>query len=232
MIGGNEIEIILIFVLISCIKLGKNYNFTLFYLFGMMSAWFAKGVLVVNGFLHDDGSQVCIINVYAPCLSAEKLVLWDLIRNVIMQQSDTYICVVGDFNAIRREDERRGRSTVLDHRDMSEFNDFIALSNLIELPLRGRFFTWYRKDGSCMCKLDRILVSEEWMNNWLNHFAKSCGRSFSDHCPIFIESVEIDWGPRPFRFINSWVSNHINEMIRESIDIFGRETNSRWDCLP
>lgn len=51
---------------------------------------------------------------------------------------------------------------------MTEFNDLIAMNNLIELPLRGRSFTWYRKDGSCMSKLDRIFVNEEWMNKWPN----------------------------------------------------------------
>ncbi|KAK5842944.1 hypothetical protein PVK06_005367 [Gossypium arboreum] len=29
-------------------------------------------------------------------------------------------------------------------------------------------------------------------------------RSVSDHIPILLADVEIDWGPRPFKFINEW----------------------------
>lgn len=173
--------------------------------FGKVSAWWAKGVLVVNGFLREEGSQVCILNIYAPCSYPEKVVLWDLISNIIAQQGDILICVVGDFNAVRSEEERRGRGSVVDLRDISKFNEFIELNNLIELPLGGRVFTWYRKDGTCKSKLDRFLVNEEWVNKWPNQAVKSIGRTFSDHCAIFTESTVKDWGPRPFKFINSWI---------------------------
>ncbi|KAL8538926.1 hypothetical protein ACS0TY_000790 [Phlomoides rotata] len=79
-------------------------------------------------------------------------------------------------------------------------------ANLFELPLICRFYTWYRKDGSCKSKLDRMLVNDEWLNRWPNYSMKNCGRTFSDHCPIFIESSVKEWGPKPFKFINIWIS--------------------------
>lgn len=175
--------------------------------FSMVSSWFVKGVLVVNGFLKEDGQQVCVMNVYAPCSSTEIFLLWDLIGNAIEQQSNTYTCVVGDFNAIRHEKERVEKGSVVNHRDILAFDEFISQSNLFEIPLIGRFFTWFRKDGSCKSKLDRMLVNEEWLNKWPNYSLKSDGRSLSDHCPIFSEVVIKDWGPKPFRFINSWISH-------------------------
>lgn len=140
--------------------------------FCKVSAWFADGVLVVNGFLRDEGIHICIMNVYAPCLSFEKMALWDLICNIVAQQSSSYIYVARDFNAIRKEEERMGRGTVIDYRDIMSFNDFISNANLVELPLWGRSYTWYRKDGSCKSKLDRFLVNEEWLNRWPKSYDK------------------------------------------------------------
>lgn len=125
------------------------------------SAWFSKGVLVVNGYLREDGTQICIMNVYAPCVPAEREELWSLIRNVIAQLGNTLYCVVGDFNAIRDVRERVGRGSVVDQRDIDVFCNFISARSLHELPLTNRAYTWYKKDGSCKSKLDRILVCDD-----------------------------------------------------------------------
>lgn len=44
--------------------------------FCKVSVWFAKGVLVVNGHLREDGAQVCIVNVYAPRSFTESWLCW------------------------------------------------------------------------------------------------------------------------------------------------------------
>ncbi|KAL8519404.1 hypothetical protein ACS0TY_010371 [Phlomoides rotata] len=82
---------------------------------------------------------------------------------------------MGDFNSIRYQEERRGRGASWDIRDMDKFNDFILQSNLIDIQLTGRFFTWYHPDGSCKSKLDRVLVNSEWVSKW-PHFAIKEGK--------------------------------------------------------
>ncbi|KHN42743.1 hypothetical protein glysoja_030226, partial [Glycine soja] len=32
-------------------------------------------------------------------------------------------------------------------------------------------------------------------------------RNFSDHCPIILRSTVIDWGPKPFRVLDCWLSD-------------------------
>lgn len=162
---------------------------------------------MVNGFWTSDGSNVCIINVYAPCSSAERSEVWDLISMVVNQYSDSCICILGDFNAIRYENERVGSGENVDSRDMSCFDNFIRQSNLIDLPLVGRTFTWYKADGSCKSKLDRILVNDVWNDKWPQLVLKGGGRSVSDHIPIFLECSIRDWGPKPFKFMNSWMQH-------------------------
>ncbi|KAL8497463.1 hypothetical protein ACS0TY_020966 [Phlomoides rotata] len=62
--------------------------------------------------------------------------------------------------------KRRGkrRSSVL--KDIDEFRDFISKSNLVDLPMPKRKFTWYRDDGSSCSRLDRFLVSNSWLEEW------------------------------------------------------------------
>lgn len=38
--------------------------------------------------------------------------------------------------------------------------------NLVDPPLIGRKFTWYRTDGSVMSRLDRFLSSDVWVQEW------------------------------------------------------------------
>ncbi|KAL8457344.1 hypothetical protein ACS0TY_035266 [Phlomoides rotata] len=95
----------------------------------------------------------------------------------------------------------------------------------MKIILRGKLFTWYRPDGTCKSKLDRMLVNEEWIERWPNHVLKDLGRSFSDHQPICIDCPQKDWGPKPFRFMNCWTSHpSFNKFIKdkwESYEING-----------
>jgi len=36
----------------------------------------------------------------------------------------------------------------------------------VELPIVGKKFTWYKSDGSAKSRLDRFLVSLEWLQMW------------------------------------------------------------------
>jgi hypothetical protein len=45
---------------------------------------------------------------------------------------------------------------------------FIEDNNLVDIPLHGRKFTWFKGDGLSMSRLDRFLLSEEWCLVWPN----------------------------------------------------------------
>lgn len=90
---------------------------------------------------------------------------------------------------------------------MANFDNFILGNNLVDLNLSGRFYTWYRHDGSCKSRLDRMLVNDVWVCKWPNIVLKGGKRTLSDHCPIFVEAECKDWGPRPFRFFNYWTKH-------------------------
>ncbi|KAL8484127.1 hypothetical protein ACS0TY_026721 [Phlomoides rotata] len=175
--------------------------------FQKLSEWSCRGMLVVNGLWVEDGSRCTIINVYAPNNPAQRGVLWETIEALADQIRTDKVCIICDFNAIREVNERIGRSSFCDKMDMDNFNKLIDGSDLTEIPLVGRSYTWYRPDGSCKSKLDRLLVYSNWLSTWPNVIVKGGKRSFLDHIPIFIEGHVKDWGPKPFKFFNQWIQH-------------------------
>lgn len=127
--------------------------------FSASSCWHMEEVVVVNRLWGVERNDCCLINIYAPCLLGDILDLWDRIQLIISQNSNKCLCIVGDFNLIRRETERAGRRAKSVKRDVEAFDDFIRSSSLIDLPLRGRSFTWYRPNGSCKSRLDILLIN-------------------------------------------------------------------------
>jgi len=90
------------------------------------------------------------------------------------------------FNVVRCVEERRSVSSVPQHAGIDDFNTFIDSNLLVDLPLRGRTFTWFRGDGRSMSHIDRILLSENWCLTWPTCFQLAVSRGLSDHCPLVL----------------------------------------------
>lgn len=66
-------------------------------------------------------------------------------------------CITEDFNATRNSNERKWTSATNRRKEMVCFDNFIMEAGLIDLPLCGRKYTWYRADGLSMSRIDRIV---------------------------------------------------------------------------
>lgn len=75
---------------------------------------------------------------------------------------------------------------------MESFCNFISESGLIDLPLIGRKYTWYKPNGSTMSRLDRFLILEEWLNSWSCLSQWGLKRSVSDHCAVVLKEREVN----------------------------------------
>ena len=74
-------------------------------------------------------------------------------------------CVLGDFNAVCHQEERRGvnvDSTTSQMVEINSFNRFLREANMEDLKLLDMRFTWYHPNGISMSRINRVLVSEEW----------------------------------------------------------------------
>ncbi|GAU16975.1 hypothetical protein TSUD_37330 [Trifolium subterraneum] len=161
-------------------------------------------VMWCHGRFTKSREEFYVANVYAPCDDGAKQGLWDSLSARIQSLGRRRVCVCGDFNVVKHVDERRtsrGGPRSLDH---IPFNLFIDDNNLIDLPLSGRKFTWFKGDGLSMSRLDRFLLSEEWCLAWPNCKQTARLRGLSDHCSLVLFANEEDWGPRPSRMLKCW----------------------------
>ena len=60
------------------------------------------------------------------------------------------------------------------------------------MPWVGRKFMWFRPNGAARSKLDKFLISPEWLAKWLGSTHHPLDRNFFDHCPILLRSKFID----------------------------------------
>lgn len=114
------------------------------------------------------------------------------------------MCVCGDFNAVRYVKERISVRTSHNSLDHVNFDRFIDENDLVDLPLCGRIFTWYKGGGKSMSRLDRFLLNDEWCLVWPNCMQVAQMRGLYDHFPLLMSIDEDNWGPRPARMLKCW----------------------------
>lgn len=74
---------------------------------------------------------------------------------------DQNICVCGDFNVVQCGTERRSVWSSVGNVGSTTFSLFVDQNLLIDLPLRGRSFTWFHGHGKSMSCIDRFLLSDK-----------------------------------------------------------------------
>ncbi|MCH79506.1 LINE-1 reverse transcriptase like [Trifolium medium] len=207
---------------------------------GILSIWRKVNSSLLFTFIGDGFVGVClewgvnkkccfVVNVYAKCEMAAKRRLWEDLSMSKRGFGDGLWCVVGDFNAVRRREERRGIGLLtpsLCSVERREFNSFLISLNLEDLNPVGGAFTWFHSNGVAMSRLDRMLVSEAWSSLWGNLTLRVLPRDVSDHCPLLLKSSNIVSGPKPFRFCNHWLSHLDFKKVVE--ECWGSKKFSGW----
>lgn len=113
----------------------------------------------------------------------------------------------GDFNAIKNERERKGRVMKINMKEADLFAEFILKCELVDVPCKGKTFTWFSGDGNSKSRIDRFLLSSVVIDRWDVKGQLIGDRDISDHCPIWIIPENLNWGPKPFKFNNEWFSH-------------------------
>ncbi|GJY94379.1 RNA-directed DNA polymerase, eukaryota, reverse transcriptase zinc-binding domain protein [Tanacetum coccineum] len=143
-----------------------------------------------------------MINVYGPYNSQAKALLWNTLRMFIVNHFGKYL-LFGDLNEVSNESERFG--FLFSRPDAQCFNSFIDETNLVEVTMGGRRYTWMNKSGTKMSKLDRFLMSNDILNEILDLKATVLEMGKSDHNPILLHVKKTNYGPYPFKFFHSWL---------------------------
>ncbi|KAL4384284.1 hypothetical protein GQ457_15G029320 [Hibiscus cannabinus] len=175
--------------------------------------------------------QVKIVNVYAPCSVAEQAKLWEELYALKVNDSTHWLMGGGDFNATRNRSESSKCSNLIAKRE--KFNNFIMQGHFIDLPLRGKKFTWFGP-GNKRSRLDRFLIDEFWILNLRDLVQLGLKRNISDHIPILLTTKDVDWGPIPFKFFSGWLyKDGGKEVIKEAFGEVGAEGDlvSKLRCV-
>ncbi|GKD45838.1 RNA-directed DNA polymerase, eukaryota, partial [Tanacetum coccineum] len=77
---------------------------------------------------------------------------------------------------------------------------------LVELPLEGYSFMWSHKSATKISKLDRFLISEGLTSAFPSLSTLCLDRYLSDHRPILLRELNVDYGPTPFWVFHSWLT--------------------------
>nr|GEX76808.1 RNA-directed DNA polymerase, eukaryota [Tanacetum cinerariifolium] len=178
-------------------------DFTVKVLWGTMSFDFASipSIGQSGGSWLASNSDLLFISVYSSQELPLKRALWTFLTHTIDQWSGEVV-VMGDFNEVRYALERFG--FVFHTSNAAELNAFIVNSHLQDIPLGGYPFTWSDKYANKISKLDRFLVSQGFLDLFLNISGLILHRNISDHRPILLKESLVDYCPTPFRLFHSW----------------------------
>ncbi|XP_058753873.1 uncharacterized protein LOC131627052 [Vicia villosa] len=148
-----------------------------------------------------------LANVYSPSTLAEKRLMWGNLISLKNRFTDGEWVIGGDFNSIKNCRERKGCSVVRSSCEWREFEEFIELSNLIDIPCKGKKYSWFSGDGRVSSIIDRFLEADNMVSRWgvIGQFVGDC--DISDHCPVWLVCDNSNWGPKPFKFNNKWFAN-------------------------
>ncbi|XP_058746200.1 uncharacterized protein LOC131619076 [Vicia villosa] len=139
-----------------------------------------------------------------------KRYIWRKLMRLKSKFFDGDWLIGGDFNAVKNQEERVGRSLVGSnsewrelmrpqvHGYIEEFSNFIDDSCLVDVPSKGKKFSWFSGDEKSKSRIDIFLVADNIIRDWglVGQFIGS--RDISDHCPIWLVVDRANWGLKPF----------------------------------
>nr|GEV66188.1 RNA-directed DNA polymerase, eukaryota, reverse transcriptase zinc-binding domain protein [Tanacetum cinerariifolium] len=167
------------------------------------SVTISDSFMAVRGTSVPTSTKLLIVSVYAPQDLSEKRVLWEYIGRMTNLWEGECV-ILGDFNEARSKQERFG--TTFNALGATSFNHFISSAGLVDLPFEGYSFTCSHKSALKMRKLDRFIISEGLLLVFPSLSAICLNKHLSDHRPILMREVVVDYGITQFRIFHLWFS--------------------------
>ncbi|XP_025628356.1 uncharacterized protein [Arachis hypogaea] len=167
--------------------------------------------LCVEGILLKNRVNCAFFLVYGAHSREEKSHVWEEL-SYIAGLCQVPSCFIGDFNEVVNVEERKDAASL--SRATKEFKLWIQDMHLVDLPLMDRKYTWFR--GRSCSRIDRAMVTVDWLEVFPETRLRGGPRGLSDHCPIIVEENMMSRGPKPFRSLDSWFTHTcFLRMVRE-----------------
>lgn len=123
-------------------------------------------------------------NIYGPCdgPKREEFVQWFQNIHIDIEQLWLLMC---DFNFIRSLENRNLPGGNLE--DIFTFNEIISNHALLEIPIKGRQYTWSNmQEQPLLEQLNWFFSSAEWISLFPNMLVKPLSKPISDHTPCVL----------------------------------------------
>ncbi|GKB21975.1 RNA-directed DNA polymerase, eukaryota, reverse transcriptase zinc-binding domain protein [Tanacetum coccineum] len=170
--------------------------------FSKESIWCDDSFIIIKENWKNVVGDCYMVNIYGPQDQVSKLALWNRLQDFMHHHNGSYI-MFEDMNTVRNDQERVG--SIFNNIEADYFNFFIDATSLVDLPIRGRCFTWMNKAGTKLSKLDRFLILEDVIDLLPDIRITALDKIWSDHNPILLHVDKIDFGPSPFKLYNLWL---------------------------
>lgn len=126
--------------------------------------------------------------------------------------------IMGDFNvALNIEDTSTGMSSL--PRCMLDFKDCVKEIEVVDLNKSGLHYTWNQKPlegGGILKKLDRVMVNENFLQDFPSAHATFQPYRISYHSPAILRMMEDTKKSRPFKFLNIVTKNkEFENLVKE-----------------
>ncbi|XP_058783382.1 uncharacterized protein LOC131658063 [Vicia villosa] len=207
-------------------KVGFSYSNSLGRSGGLLILWNDK-VEVLNSFKGKGylGIKACwenkfyyVVNVYSPCMLNKKIALWKKLLELKETFKDGEWIMGGDFNAIKNIRERKGRAVSVNNREVEPFAEFINKSSLVDIPCKGKKFSWDISDHG------PIWIMKD-QRNWGPKPFKFNNEWFS--FDSFIPFVENEWKSLKVEGRGDYVLKEKLRLLKDKLrswnkDVFGR----------
>ncbi|KAK9000663.1 hypothetical protein V6N11_081152 [Hibiscus sabdariffa] len=146
--------------------------------------------------------------VYGPPYDDEKLSFWEMLARRRVDR-DLKWCVIGDLNVVASQDKKMG-GALIDQTSAKWYLDFLDITNLLEIPMKGGMFTWSNKrsgEDVILEKLDRALATVEWSALFDRAIVLVEAAIASDHCPLVLCTDGLSRrSKREFKFESKWIT--------------------------
>ena len=144
-----------------------------------------------------------LVVVYGPCEGEQRDLFVQWLYNLSIPDDELWL-FMGDFNFVRAQDNRNRPGGNMN--DMFLFNEIIDHLGLLELPLKGRSYTWSNmQQNPLLEQLDWFFTSPSWTTAFPNTVVSCMARPTRDHVPCLVSIGTSIPKVNLFRFENFWV---------------------------
>jgi hypothetical protein len=151
------------------------------------------------------GQSWKLTSVYGPCTEPARSEFLSWFRGHVINPDDNWL-FMGDFNFYRSLENRNRPGGNL--HDTFLFNDAIGHLGLVELPIKGRAYTWSNmQQNPLLEQLDWFFTSVNWTNEFPMTGVVPLAKVTSDHIPCKIMINTSIPKSNLFRFENFWTEH-------------------------